>query len=128
MFILSQRNYDRAVDDYNAAIRLDPTCEIGFNNRGLASQRKRQIDRAIEDYDEAIRLNPASAVAFDNRAAARQITGQADLAIEHSDKAIGSIAASPRCSLREPTPTGNPAQWEFAPIWPTGPMRSARPG
>src|SRR5215469_8549694 len=61
---LSQRNYDRAIDDYNEAIRLDPKYAIGFNNRGLAYQRKGQIDRAIEDYDEAIRLNPAYALAF----------------------------------------------------------------
>jgi tetratricopeptide (TPR) repeat protein len=86
---LSQRNYDRAIDDYNEAIRLDPTYAIGFNNRGLAYQRKGQSDRAIEDYDEAIRLNPGYALAFANRATARQAKGRVDLAIEDCDKAIG---------------------------------------
>src|SRR5215472_10207117 len=30
---LSTRNYDRAIDDYNETIRLDPQYAIGFNNR-----------------------------------------------------------------------------------------------
>src|SRR5437899_11554527 len=54
---LSTRNYDRAIDDYNEAIRLDPKFAIGFNNRGLAYLREGRIDRAIEDFDKAIRLN-----------------------------------------------------------------------
>jgi tetratricopeptide (TPR) repeat protein len=102
--------------DYNAAIRLDATYEIGFNTRGLASQRKRQIDRAIEDYDEAIRLNPISAVAFDNRATARQITGQE----RQSDRDNRCLAAASRADAYRNQAQWEFAQWEFAPIWPTG--------
>jgi tetratricopeptide (TPR) repeat protein len=75
---LGRRNYDRAIDDYNEAIRLDPTYAIGFNNRGLAHQRKGEIDRAIEDYDEAIRLNPRLAAAFFARADAYRDKAQWD--------------------------------------------------
>jgi tetratricopeptide (TPR) repeat protein len=113
---LTQRNYDRAIDDYNAAIRLDPTYAIGFNNRGLAYQGKRQIDRAIEDYDEAIHLNPISAVAFDNRATARQITGQE----RQSDRDNRCLAAASRADAYRNQAQWEFAQWEFAPIWPTG--------
>src|SRR5437899_5470453 len=69
---LSNRNYDRAIDDYNEAIRLDPKYAMGFTNRGLAYLRKGRIDRAIEDLDQALRLNPKYALAFVNRALAYQ--------------------------------------------------------
>jgi tetratricopeptide (TPR) repeat protein len=75
---LSQRNYDRAIDDYNEAIRLDATYAIGFTNRGLAYQRKGQIDRAIEDYDKAIGLNRRLAAAFFARANAYRDKAQWD--------------------------------------------------
>jgi tetratricopeptide (TPR) repeat protein len=110
---LSQRNYDRAIDDYNEAIRLDPTYAIGFNNRGLAYQRKGQIDRAIEDYDEAIRLNPAYALAFANRATARQIKGRLDLAIEDSDKAIGINRGLAAAFFARADAYRDKAQWDF---------------
>jgi tetratricopeptide (TPR) repeat protein len=110
---LSQRNYDRAIDDYNEAIRLDPAYAIGFNNRGLAYQRKGLIDRAIEDYDEAIRLNPAYALAFANRAAARQIKGRVDLAIEDSDKAIGLNRRLAAAFFARANAYRDKAQWDF---------------
>jgi tetratricopeptide (TPR) repeat protein len=110
---LGRRNYDRAIDDYNEAIRLDPKYAIGFNNRGLAYQRKGEIDRAIEDYDEAVRLNPAYALAFANRATARQIKGRFDLAIADSDKAIelnGRLAAG---FFARAAAYRDKAQWDF---------------
>jgi tetratricopeptide (TPR) repeat protein len=110
---LSQRNYDRAIDDYNEAIRLDPAFAIGFNNRGLAYQRKGQIDRAIEDYGEAIRLNPAYALAFANRATARQIKGRVDLAIEDSDKAIGLNRRLAAAFFARANAYRDKAQWDF---------------
>jgi len=97
---LGNRNYDRAIDDYNKAIRLDTKYPVGFYNRGLAYLRKGRIDRAIEDFDEAIRLNPKYAKAFVNRAIAYREKAQwefdaylvegryEDLAIRDLDKAI----------------------------------------
>jgi tetratricopeptide (TPR) repeat protein len=85
---LGNRSYDRAIDDYDEAIRLDPKYATGFSNRGLAYDRKGQIDRAIDDYDEAIRLDPKYANAFNNRGFAYQRKGQIDRAIEDYDEAI----------------------------------------
>jgi tetratricopeptide (TPR) repeat protein len=76
--LLSHRNYDRAIDDYNKAIRLDPKYAVGFYNRGLAYLRKGRTDRAIEDFNEAIRLNPKYTNAFINRAIAYREKAQWD--------------------------------------------------
>jgi len=75
---LNNRNYDRAIDDYNETIRIDPKYAIGFYNRGLAYLRKGRLDPAIADFDAAIRLNPKYTSAFINRALAFQEKAQWD--------------------------------------------------
>src|SRR5260370_40485642 len=58
---------DRAIADYNEAIRLDPKYVSAFVFRGFAYQVKGDYDRAIADYNEAITLDPNDAVAFCSR-------------------------------------------------------------
>ena len=50
---------DRAITDYNEAIRLNPTNGLTFNERGLAYKAKGDVDRAIADYDQAIQIGRA---------------------------------------------------------------------
>ena len=59
--------YDRAIADYDQAIRLDPNQAHAFRNRGAVYAAKGQYDRAIQDYDQAILLDPHDAGAFNNR-------------------------------------------------------------
>ena len=58
---------DRAIADFNEAIRLDPKNAIAYTNRGLAYGDKGDTDRAIADLTEAIRLDPKNAIAYTNR-------------------------------------------------------------
>jgi lipoprotein NlpI len=59
--------YERAIQDFDEAIRLDPKNKTAFNNRGYVYAAKGQYRRAIQDYDEAIKLDPKLAIAFLNR-------------------------------------------------------------
>jgi tetratricopeptide (TPR) repeat protein len=79
---------DRAILDYNQAIRLNPSDANSRSNRGAAYARKGDYDRAIEDYDEVVRLNPSHADAFSNRGVAYARKGDYDRAIEDYDEAI----------------------------------------
>jgi tetratricopeptide (TPR) repeat protein len=63
----NKQDYDRAIQDYNEAIRLDPNHSYVFTNRGNVYFYKQDYDRAIQDYNEAIRLDPNYANAFHNR-------------------------------------------------------------
>jgi tetratricopeptide (TPR) repeat protein len=79
---------DRAIQDYDEAIRLEPDHAKAFLNRGTAYKAKGEIDRAIQDYDEAIRLEPDSNISFFNRGNAWQAKGDYGRAIEDYDEAI----------------------------------------
>src|SRR6266566_5168821 len=72
--------YDRAIADYNQAIKLNAKFAAAYNNRGVAHDSKGEYDRAIADYDQAIKLKP-SAEAYFNR-------GNAHLGKSHYDHAI----------------------------------------
>ena len=81
-------DYDRAIPDYDQAIRLNPSHANTFSNRGVAYARKGDYDQAILDYGEAIRLNPNHADAFSNRGVAYARKGDYDQAIQNYDEAI----------------------------------------
>ena len=61
-----KQDHDRAIADYNEAVRLSPGDAQAFYNRALVHYRKRDADRAIADYSEATKLDPTYAVAFVN--------------------------------------------------------------
>jgi tetratricopeptide (TPR) repeat protein len=53
---MSKRQYDRAIKDYDEAVRLDPNEALYFKNRGNAFRVTGQYDRAIADYRKALTL------------------------------------------------------------------------
>ena len=79
---------DRAITDYNEAIRLNPTNGLTFNERGLAYKAKGDVDRAIADLNEAIRLNSGNADIHYNRGHMLMEKGDLDRAIADFDEAI----------------------------------------
>jgi tetratricopeptide (TPR) repeat protein len=81
-------NFDRAIADYDQAIRLAPTMATAFDNRGRAYFEKKQFERAIVDYDEAIRLNPNSPRALHNRCWAQVVVGRFDDALSDCSESL----------------------------------------
>ena len=58
---------NKAILDFDEAIRLEPNESSFFINRGRVWFRLSQDDKAMRDYDEAIRLNSKDADAFFSR-------------------------------------------------------------
>ena len=83
-----KKDYDQAIENYNAALRLNPNYATVFNSRGNVYLDKKDYDRAIQDYDQAIGLSPNYAVAFYNRGLAYQNKKDQDRAIQDYDQAI----------------------------------------
>ena len=61
------KEYDKAIADFNEAIRLDPKDAPALQLPGRSLESKEEYDKAIADYNEAIRLDPKHAEAYRNR-------------------------------------------------------------
>ena len=84
----SKDDIDRAIQDYNRAIQINPKSASAFNNRGVAYDYKGDYERAIQDYDQAIKLTPAFAQAYFNRGNAYLGKSQYAPAIDDYNQAI----------------------------------------
>ncbi|XP_069584235.1 tetratricopeptide repeat protein 32 isoform X1 [Ranitomeya imitator] len=51
-------DFYEAMDDYTAAIRLNPKFEVPFYNRGLILYRLGFFDDAMKDFQKVLQLNP----------------------------------------------------------------------
>ncbi len=81
-------DFERAIQDYDQALKVDTNYAKAFNNRGVAYGKTGQHDLAIRDLDEAIRLDPNYANAFANRAESHLNKGEHDRAIQDYGEAI----------------------------------------
>jgi tetratricopeptide (TPR) repeat protein len=80
--------YQRAIQDCDEAIHLDPQHCEAYNNRGLAYNNLGQYERAIQDFDEVIRLDPQLAIVYSNRGEVYQSLGNRELAGRDFQKAM----------------------------------------
>ncbi|MBV8229322.1 MAG: tetratricopeptide repeat protein [Planctomycetaceae bacterium] len=84
-----RRDWDRALADFDAAIRLGQADAATFGNRGLAWACKRQFAAAIADFDEVLRRDPNDARAYEDRA-------DAWLALNDDERALADFDAAVR--------------------------------
>jgi tetratricopeptide (TPR) repeat protein len=82
------KEYDKAIEDYSEAIRLDPNNAAAFFGRGNIYAAKRDCQKSIDDFTEAIRLNPNSPWAFDCRGLGYAATKNYDKAIKDCTEAV----------------------------------------
>ncbi|HEV3299924.1 MAG TPA: tetratricopeptide repeat protein [Planctomycetaceae bacterium] len=82
------REYDKALADFDEAVRRDPNQATFYCDRGTAHSYKRQNDQAISDYTEAIRLDPQFATAYVRRAFAWRAKGNFEKAMTDGDEAL----------------------------------------
>ena len=62
--------YDKAIEEFNKAIEINPNDANAYNNRGFAYGMIGNLDQAIEDYNKAIEINPKLAEAYHDRGVA----------------------------------------------------------
>ena len=80
--------YDRAIEDFNKAIELDPIHANTYHLRGHAYYNKGDHDLAIEDCNKSLELKPDNADAHSIRGNAYHNKGDHDRAIEDYNKTI----------------------------------------
>ena len=64
----SKEDFERAMKEYDASIRLNPTWDAPHYGRGWVLYRKNDLDGALADFDEAVRLNPKNEKNYNMRA------------------------------------------------------------
>jgi lipoprotein NlpI len=84
-----KRDFDRAIADFDNAIRLVPDFANAIYNRATAWANKGDPDRAIADYTATIRLSPREAAAHSGRGVEWNVKGDYAKAIADFDAAIG---------------------------------------
>jgi S1-C subfamily serine protease len=64
---LSKKEYDKAIGEFDEAIRLDPKSAVALNGRGMAWSGKNEHDKAIRDFSAAIGIDSQNARYYGNR-------------------------------------------------------------
>jgi tetratricopeptide (TPR) repeat protein len=82
------KNYEKALDDYDAAIRLTPNVARLYARRAVAFGHMRNFRMAVRDYTQAVRLDHSVARLVERAAAFKKVR-RTDLALDDLTDAIG---------------------------------------
>lgn len=85
---IDKENWAGALDDFAAALRLDPDFARAWHGRGIAREGLGDLRGAIEDCDRAIALDPKDPDGFNRRGVARSDSGDLDGALSDFDRAL----------------------------------------
>ncbi len=84
-----KRNYDQAISDFSAVIRLDPNDARIYIMRGMAYEySERNYDETIDNFNSAIRLDPNNARYYNYRCWALILKGDAESALSDCNKSL----------------------------------------
>ena len=83
-----QKQYNKAIAEYNKAILTKPDYAEAYLNRGSAKADLGQYFAAIEDFNKVLQLKPDYTIAYYNRGVAAAYLGQHAAAISDFDKAL----------------------------------------
>ena len=86
--LLDKGERDRAIQDYDRAIALNPRYANAFNGRGVAYEAKGDNERALQDYSEAIRIDPMNANALNGRCWLRAAVGELQTALADCNESL----------------------------------------
>jgi tetratricopeptide (TPR) repeat protein len=81
-------DWDRALKDYDDAIRLFPRHPTWWRDRGVVHEERKDYDQAVRDFSEAIRLNPQDPLSYLDRGIAHKGKKDYDKAVADYTEAI----------------------------------------
>ena len=98
-------SYDRAIPDYDEAIRMKPDFAVALNNRAWAYFRWAKPAQGLPDVEKSLEYSPTSAHSLDTRAHIRQALGDPEAALRDYDRAMwyggGRMVKLYQCGLTE---------------------------
>jgi len=85
-FTLSE--YEKAINDFTAAIKMAPKDTRVYTNRGLTYRMLKRYDESLKDFNKSLELNPLWPDTFYGRSLTYYDLGDIQHALEDCDKAI----------------------------------------
>jgi tetratricopeptide (TPR) repeat protein len=83
-----EKRFDRAMDDYTAALAINPKSARSQSNRGWVFKERKDFETAIAEFNAALQNDAEMVEAYHGRALARNAIGKHDEAIEDLTQAI----------------------------------------
>ncbi|CAD8196501.1 unnamed protein product [Paramecium octaurelia] len=83
-----QGEKEKALQDYNMAIKLNPNYATAYINRGVLFKQQGEKEKALQDYNMAIKLNPNYATVYINRGNLFNEKGEKEKALQDYNMAI----------------------------------------
>lgn len=84
----NQGDEQKAIENYNEAIRANPSESSSYYNRAISYERRGEYEKSISDYGKAIALRPSYAKAFNNRGVVFGKRGKIDSALIDYSRAL----------------------------------------
>ncbi len=84
----SQRKWDKAINAFEEAIKLDPKNAVYWQSKGTALYNQGKYDEAVKAFEEAIKLDPKNEDYWQFKGWALNNQGKYDEAIKAYDEAI----------------------------------------
>lgn len=108
---LRNKQFDRAIEEFTTAIKLQPEEVLAYHKRGVAYRKKAEYEKSIEDFSAAIAINPNIAAIYYSRGVAYNKQGQmekaradfkvaCDLGDEDGCKEVRNLSAKKQPILR----------------------------
>ena len=80
--------FERSIDDYDSALRLEPNFAVALNNRAWAYHKWGKGVKGLIDVEKSLALNPMSEHTWDTRAHIRQSMGNHTAAFSDYEQAV----------------------------------------
>lgn len=85
---LNLNKAEKALEDFNRAIEIDPSRADGYLGRANALNTMGRYEASLKEYDKAIEIDPKLANAYVNRGIAHSHLGKYDKAIADYEKGL----------------------------------------
>jgi len=79
---------DKAIEEYDKAIKIDPNNVVIYSNKGIALKNLGKYEEAIQEYDKALAIDPNYARAWYNKSCDLAPMGNIDDSLKNLEQAI----------------------------------------
>jgi tetratricopeptide (TPR) repeat protein len=87
-YYVINREYEKAIECYEKAVKIDPKDAFAWNSMGLAYNASKKYEKAIECFEKAVKIDPKDAFAWDYMGTSYDELKKYEKAIDCYEKAV----------------------------------------